>query len=98
MTICTWRRRARQIASGSATTLRFFRAVFWARQPTLCTLTRRSTPAAPHNVIFEKHPDDFEPVTAQIRDFHDTWRRSPATDYPYHRYALADTLPGTSPA
>lgn len=46
-----------------------------------------------HNVIFEKHPDDFEAVAAQIRAFNDTWHWSPATDYLYQRYALAEELP-----
>jgi DNA modification methylase len=47
-----------------------------------------------HNVIFEKHPDDFEAVAAQIRAFNDTWHWSPATDHLYQRYALAEGLPG----
>jgi DNA modification methylase len=46
-----------------------------------------------HNVIFEKHPDDFEAVAAQIRAFNDTWHWSPATDHLYRRYALAGELP-----
>jgi hypothetical protein len=44
-------------------------------------------------VIFEKHPDDFEAVAAQIRAFNDTWHWSPATDDLYQRYALAEELP-----
>lgn len=52
----------------------------------------------PHNVIFEKHPDDFEAVAAQIRAFNDTWHWSPATDYLYQRYALAEDLPGPAAA
>jgi DNA modification methylase len=51
-----------------------------------------------HNVIFEKHPDDFEAVAAQIRAFNDTWHWSPATDYLYQRYALAEELPGPAAA
>ena len=47
-----------------------------------------------HNVIFEKHPIDLEVVAAQIRAFNDTWHWSPATDYLYQRYALAEGLPG----
>lgn len=51
-----------------------------------------------HNVIFEKHPDDFEAVAAQIRAFNDTWHWSPAADYLYQRYALAEDLPGPAAA
>lgn len=51
-----------------------------------------------HNVIFEKHPDDFEAVAAQVKAFNDTWHWSPTTDYLYQKYALAEELPGPTAA